>query len=54
MEVMILDITQLLDICISDKLIDMVISGQKNKSEDKAVKVRICLLYTSPSPRDTR
>ena len=38
---MILDITQLLDICISDKLIDMVISGQKNKSEDKAVKVRI-------------
>ena len=34
-------ITQLLDICISDKLIDMVISGQKNKSEDKAVKVRI-------------
>jgi len=41
MEVMILDITQLLDICISDKLIDMVISGQKNKSEDKAVKVRI-------------
>jgi len=36
-----LDITQLLDICISDKLIDMVISGQKNKSEDKAVKVRI-------------
>ena len=43
MEVMILDITQLLDICISDKLIDMVISGQKNKSEDKAVKVRIRL-----------
>jgi SAM-dependent methyltransferase len=41
MEVMILDITQLLDICISDKLIDMVISGQKNKSEDKAVKIRI-------------
>jgi SAM-dependent methyltransferase len=41
MEVMILDITQLLDICINDKLIDMVISGQKNKSEDKAVKVRI-------------
>ena len=38
---MIFDITQLLDICISDKLIDMVISGQKNKSEDKAVKVRI-------------
>ena len=38
---MILDITQLLDICINDKLIDMVISGQKNKSEDKAVKVRI-------------
>ncbi|MFQ8845317.1 MAG: class I SAM-dependent methyltransferase [Lachnospira pectinoschiza] len=38
---MILDITQLLDICISDKLIDMVISGQKNKSEDKAVNVRI-------------
>jgi len=36
-----LDITQLLDICISDKLIDMVISGQKNKSEDNAVKVRI-------------
>jgi len=36
-----LDITQLLDICISDKLIDMVISGQKNKSEDKAVKIRI-------------
>jgi len=36
-----LDITQLLDICISDKLIDMVISGQKNKSENKAVKVRI-------------
>lgn len=36
-----MDITQLLDICISDKLIDMVISGQKNKSEDKAVKVRI-------------
>jgi len=36
-----LDITQLLDICINDKLIDMVISGQKNKSEDKAVKVRI-------------
>jgi len=36
-----LDITQLLDICISDKLIDMVISGQKNKSEDKAVNVRI-------------
>ena len=35
-----MDITQLLDICISDKLIDMVISGQKNKSEDKAVKVR--------------
>lgn len=32
-----MDITQLLDICISDKLI----SGQKNKSEDKAVKVRI-------------
>lgn len=36
-----MDITQLLDICISDKLIDMVISGQKNKSEYKAVKVRI-------------
>ena len=36
-----MDITQLLDICISDNLIDMVISGQKNKSEDKAVKVRI-------------
>ena len=36
-----MDITQLLDIYISDKLIDMVISGQKNKSEDKAVKVRI-------------
>ena len=36
-----MDITQLLDICISDKLIDTVISGQKNKSEDKAVKVRI-------------
>lgn len=36
-----MDITQLLDICISDKLIDMVISGQKNKSEDKAVNVRI-------------
>ena len=36
-----MDITHLLDICISDKLIDMVISGQKNKSEDKAVKVRI-------------
>ena len=36
-----MDITQLLDICISDKLIDMVISGQTNKSEDKAVKVRI-------------
>ncbi len=36
-----MDITQLLDICISDKLIDMIISGQKNKSEDKAVKVRI-------------
>ena len=36
-----MDITQLLDICISDKLIDMVISGQKNKSEDRAVKVRI-------------
>ena len=36
-----MDITQLVDICISDKLIDMVISGQKNKSEDKAVKVRI-------------
>ena len=36
-----MDITQLLDICIRDKLIDMVISGQKNKSEDKAVKVRI-------------
>lgn len=36
-----MDITQLLDICISDKLIDMVISGQKNKGEDKAVKVRI-------------
>ena len=36
-----MDNTQLLDICISDKLIDMVISGQKNKSEDKAVKVRI-------------
>ena len=36
-----MDITQLLDICISDKLIDMVISGQKNKSEDKAEKVRI-------------
>lgn len=36
-----MDITQLLDICISDKLIDMVISGQKNKSEDKAVKERI-------------
>lgn len=36
-----MDITQLLDICISDKLIDMVISGQKNKSGDKAVKVRI-------------
>ena len=36
-----MDITQLLDICISDKLIDIVISGQKNKSEDKAVKVRI-------------
>lgn len=36
-----MDITQLLDICISDKLIDMVISGRKNKSEDKAVKVRI-------------
>ena len=36
-----MDITQLLDICISDKLIDMVIRGQKNKSEDKAVKVRI-------------
>lgn len=36
-----MDITQLLDICISDKLIDMVISGHKNKSEDKAVKVRI-------------
>ena len=36
-----MDITQLLDICISDKLIDMVISGQKNKIEDKAVKVRI-------------
>lgn len=36
-----MDITQLLDICISDKLIDMVISGQKNKCEDKAVKVRI-------------
>lgn len=36
-----MDIIQLLDICISDKLIDMVISGQKNKSEDKAVKVRI-------------
>lgn len=36
-----MDIAQLLDICISDKLIDMVISGQKNKSEDKAVKVRI-------------
>lgn len=36
-----MDITQLLDICINDKLIDMVISGQKNKSEDKAVKVRI-------------
>ena len=36
-----MDITQFLDICISDKLIDMVISGQKNKSEDKAVKVRI-------------
>ena len=36
-----MDITQLLDICISDKLIDMVISGQKNKSEDKVVKVRI-------------
>ena len=36
-----MDITQLLDICISDKLIDMVISGQKNKSEDKAVQVRI-------------
>ena len=36
-----MDITQLLYICISDKLIDMVISGQKNKSEDKAVKVRI-------------
>ena len=36
-----MDITQLLDICISDKLIDMVISVQKNKSEDKAVKVRI-------------
>ena len=36
-----MDITQLRDICISDKLIDMVISGQKNKSEDKAVKVRI-------------
>lgn len=36
-----MDITQLLDICISDKLIDMVISRQKNKSEDKAVKVRI-------------
>lgn len=36
-----MDITQLIDICISDKLIDMVISGQKNKSEDKAIKVRI-------------
>lgn len=36
-----MDITQLLDICINHKLIDMVISGQKNKSEDKAVKVRI-------------
>ena len=36
-----MDITQLLDICINDKLIDMVISGQKNKSEDNAVKVRI-------------
>ena len=36
-----MDITRLLDICISDKLIDMVISGQKNKSEDKAVKIRI-------------
>lgn len=36
-----MDITQLLDICINDKLIDMVISGQKNKSEDRAVKVRI-------------
>lgn len=36
-----MDITQLLDICISDKLIDMVISVQKNKSEDKAVKIRI-------------
>ena len=36
-----MDITQLLDICISDKLIDMVISGQKNISEDMAVKVRI-------------
>ena len=36
-----MDITQLLDICISDKLIDMVIIGQKNKIEDKAVKVRI-------------
>ena len=36
-----MDITQLLDICISDKLIDMVISGQKNKSEDKAVMIRI-------------
>ena len=36
-----MDITQLLYICIIDKLIDMVISGQKNKSEDKAVKVRI-------------
>ncbi len=36
-----MDITQLLDICINDKLIDMVISGQKNKCEEKAVKVRI-------------
>ena len=32
-----MDITQLLDICINDKLIDMVISGQKNK-KDKVVR----------------
>ena len=36
-----MDITQLLDICISEKNIDFVIRVQKNKSEDKAVKVRI-------------
>ena len=36
-----MDITKLFYIFISDMFIDMVISGQKNKSEDKAVKVRI-------------